>query len=162
MAPSTYSYQLDESTETESTREVLNLEAEALVLDSRFQLKSGEIVTPFRVHFVRGSPSATGIGGPLYIPVHEACLHIANKFIERRTQRGEEAELAGNGVSSIRNLWEVLYRRVYGSPNPSRMGYLPEPHDYYGGKLCRGLDWEPENDPESGKVSNRQHIFKSC
>lgn len=144
----TYFYHLGQNPPAESSRVVLSLEANIDCFSYEFQLQSGEVVNAIQVRCTRN------VGGHLYIPIHEACLHIAHRFIERATDKDQKEGPVVNGIDSIRSLWEVLYRRVDGSSNPIYVGYLPEPHDYYGGKLCRGLDWELPNDPEDGDVSN--------
>jgi hypothetical protein len=101
----------------------------------------------------------TSVGGALYLPVHEACLDIAHQFIKRATDKDKKTGALGNEINSMRNLWEVLYRRLNGSPIPPNIGFLPEPHDYYGGRLCRGTDWEPPNNPEDGEVSDYPHTI---
>lgn len=81
--------------------------------------ETGKEIHVFRVAFTRGKALGESRGGELYLPVHEACLEIADRFIE------------------------------YRADDPS----LPEPHDYCGGRICRGVDWECGDDPEAAKVN---------
>lgn len=55
-------------------------------------------------------------------------------------------------ISSLKQLWEVLYRRMPGTHYTPIEQTLPHPFDYYGGKSCRNLEWEPENGLEDSKV----------
>lgn len=59
-----------------------------------------------------------------------------------------------DGIISVKNLWEVLHRRLRGTAGVVPAWVLPEPHEYFGGRRCRNIDWEPEDDPEHAKVRN--------
>jgi hypothetical protein len=122
---------------------------------SRFIIdETGKEIYVFRVDVRRGKTPSESRGGDLYLPVHEVCLEIADRFIEFRAEDSRKnATSQLDGISSIKQLWEVLYRRLDGSPVQSNIRYLPEPHDYYGGRTCRGIDWVCGDDPEAVEVS---------
>lgn len=112
-----------------------------------FTLPSGEEVVPLYVEY-RPLRQAER-GSPLYLPVHRACLTVADRYIE-------SAALAPapmpDSITSTRQLWKVLYRRMPGSVGGC-VWELPEPHDYFGGALCRNVDWEAGDDPAAAMVS---------
>jgi hypothetical protein len=101
----------------------------------------------------RGQPLRRGQGGPLYLPVHRPCLHIADYFVESiDTSMHTFPEKYSGKITSIRQLWEVLSRRLVG--HEGRMWgpfSLQEPHDYFGGDLSR-FEWEPANEGSYGEV----------
>ena len=92
-------------------------------------------------------------GGSLHLPVHRSCLQLADRFVVSTKTSLAMAIVPPNGVTSILNLWEILYRRLPGSVNGRRTFNLPELHDYFGGQRCRNVYWEPEDDSEHGLVS---------
>ncbi|KAF2243545.1 hypothetical protein BU26DRAFT_609563 [Trematosphaeria pertusa] len=111
-----------------------------------FTLPSGEEVVPLYVEY-RPLRQAER-GSPLYLPVHRACLTVADRYIE-------SAALAPapmpDSITSTRQLWKVLYRRMPGSVGGC-VWELPEPHDYFGGALCRNVDWEAGDDPAAAML----------
>lgn len=121
------------------SRRVVSFEAEAVDDCYQFRLESSESVHHFELVLARPQGPGANFGGPLYLPVHETCLHIAHHFIRRAI---ENENTATNEINSFIGLWEVLYRRLDGMPHLSRIGFLPEPHDYFGGKRCRTMDAE--------------------
>jgi len=106
----------------------------------------------YRVHFPPEIVPKRTDRGTIYIPIHGTCFQIAEYFIQRTLTAPLNGDSSQIRIGSLRALWEVLYRRLRASGN--RIGILPEPHGYYGGKWCRGLDWEPENNPRDAEVSN--------
>jgi hypothetical protein len=97
-------------------------------------------------------PGAGPHGGPLYLPVHSLCLELSDRYIENATTSNQKAEeLPIDIVTSVKQLWEALYRRLFGSIIPEIGGELPEPHEYFGGRLCRNVYWELGDNPAHGK-----------
>jgi hypothetical protein len=142
--PPQYGCSLGPNPSPESERSVLRLEA-CWKSDNTFKLVgSGEEVIVFgpRPHC-----------GPLYIPVHGCCLQVVDRCIDSvRTSAHAWKVFPEDRIHSIKQLWEVLYQRVHGSLNHRGSWVLPEPHDYFGGIYCRGVDWESGNDPKHGEV----------
>lgn len=79
--------------------------------------------------------------GHLYLPVHEQCFQLAQRFIDGGPEEG---------ITSVKQLWEILLHRVQVN---STYYILPHPYEYYGGGGCRGVEWEPDDgEPEYGEV----------
>ena len=100
-------------------------------------------------------------GTPLYLPVHQSCMKLAELFINaykwRQLRRSVVPEY---DIASDKILWDVLHRRLYGADPHTQQWELPEPHDYFGGKRCRNTEWEPDNDSKEGIVSYFNHLSK--
>ncbi|KAI0965056.1 hypothetical protein F4678DRAFT_454043 [Xylaria arbuscula] len=91
-------------------------------------------------------------GGPLYLPLHKLCYQLAERFIDSRAEFQDITGVnPGDEISSIKQLWEVLYRRMPGSFLSSEY-ILPDPYEYYGGRGCRNVYWEPDDDPADGQL----------
>lgn len=147
-----YFHYLEDKTTIEPTRKVLILEAE-MKIDEGARLKSGKVVAPFDLNIADGEKSNPGrqARGYLYFPVHEACLHIARHFIRRMNEQGGEENSFGKEINSMRNLWEVLFQRLPSGGTGSMP--LPESNEYYTNPTCRGIEWDPWNNPTDGEVS---------
>jgi hypothetical protein len=97
-------------------------------------------------------------GGPIYLPAHHHCLHIAQLFVQNvEISEHTTLEEYRSKITSIRQLWEVLHRRLDGYILANQY-ILQEPHDYFGGGLCRNSEWEPSNDTVYGEVRIYLHI----
>lgn len=105
------------------------------------------------VHLERNPlPPGKTQGGPIYLPIHGHCVHIADCFVHS-VDRGLQIvpqEDHGN-ITSICQLWEVLYRRLDGYISANEYRIL-EPHDYFAGSSCRKLEWETDEDELEGEV----------
>jgi hypothetical protein len=149
---SLYAFHLGRNPPEEAQRSVLRLNAHAHGTSQFDLLGSGERVNAMCVEIERKTPTIDH-GGPLYLPVHSLCLQLADRFIDSMgTSVNTSQVLPGGRITSIKQLWEVLYRRLYGSLFPYRTWELPEPHDYFGGRRCRNVDWEAGDDLEHGEV----------
>lgn len=144
---SLYAFHLGPNPPKEAQRSVLRLDAHAHGTSQFDILGSGERVNAMCVKIERKTP-AIDHGGPLYLPVHKLCLQLADCFIDSMgTSMHMSQVLLNDRITSIKQLWEVLYRRLHGSA-----WVLPEPHDYFGGRRCRNIDWEALDDPDHGEV----------
>ncbi|KAK8002171.1 hypothetical protein PG991_014393 [Apiospora marii] len=141
----------------DSTRRVLELDAQCDD-NNRFQiLKSGETVEAF---YVRPDVLTPGpnVGGPLYMAVHAPCITLARRFIESRgeeqqQQQGDSFHMGPDDEPrSIKQLWQVLHRRIRGTLPLVSEYLVEEPHDYFGGRFCRNIYWERDDDPEYGQL----------
>lgn len=114
---------------------------------NRFQLlDSGETVAAFSI----GSYDS---GEPLYLAVHRLCTQLAERFIDSRADSHDTFQIGPHDeISSLKQLWEVLYRRMPGTMQLTSEYILPEPYDYYGGRNARNVEWECDDDPEYGLV----------
>ncbi|KAI0469712.1 hypothetical protein GGR56DRAFT_662030 [Xylariaceae sp. FL0804] len=124
-----YALELGSNIPHESQRRVLELDAQ-YEEHNRFTIQeSGKTVAVFVVG--AGSPAVThGSDGCVYLAVH---------------QIGPEDQ-----ISSVKTLWAVLFSRMPGSRPGDDRSELPDPHDYYGGRGCRNVYWESDDDPEYG------------
>ncbi|KAF2109996.1 hypothetical protein BDV96DRAFT_651557 [Lophiotrema nucula] len=113
-----------------------------------FYLHSGGKTRPLSVDATRLNPDAWQ-GAPLYLPIHIACCEIALTFIEHGRSEANPDPCA---ISSMSHLWDVYYRRMPMWPIHAVERQLPEPDDYQVGYQCRGLDWQPEEAPESAAL----------
>jgi hypothetical protein len=110
---------------------VLRLDTHALGAAQFGLLGSGERVNAMCVEIGRETP-AIDRGGPLYLLVHSLCLQLADCFIDSiGTSTHPPQALPSDRITSIKQLWQVLYRRLYGSLFPYRTWELPEPHEYF-------------------------------
>ena len=145
-----YAYYLGRNPPADTDRNVLRLDAHAddgTVFEIR---ATGDRVIPMEVDL---QPNSRG-SGPLYMPMHRSCLTVADHFIGSMaltTQSSQSQD--GIRITSIKQLWEVIYRRVPGSWHCSTW-VPPEPHDYFGGRSCRNVDYEPGDDEEFAKVQS--------
>ncbi|KAI0017071.1 hypothetical protein F4780DRAFT_796877 [Xylariomycetidae sp. FL0641] len=90
-------------------------------------------------------------GGSFYLAVHNMCMSLVERFTDHRSMASAASQMAPqDGISSISQLWEVLYHRFPGWDDSAYI--LPEPHDYYGGRGCRNVYWGADEDPEYGKL----------
>ncbi|KAK8076287.1 hypothetical protein PG994_003559 [Apiospora phragmitis] len=55
-------------------------------------------------------------------------------------------------IRSIKQLWQVLHRRMLGTLPVVGEYLIEEPHDYFGGRLCRNVYWELDDDPKYGQL----------
>ena len=149
---SAYAFHLKSSPAEEAARTVLRIDARPLGGADFNPLEFRGIVKAMCVQ-VHPSPFNRH-GGHLYMPVHKLCLHIAERFIESRTaiERTTPESLHCKSITSLRTLWEVLHRRLYGSDSTDPDFTPEEPHEYFGGSECRNNEWEPLNDPSHGLV----------
>lgn len=120
-------------------------------------LASGEHVDAMRVALQQKKPKPDH-GAPLYLPVHPLCLQLADRFVDSVETSMLKAQIIPlDGITSVKNMWEVLHCRLRGTFDGVPAWVLPEPHEYCGGRGCLNIDWEPGDDPEHAKVS-----FSSC
>lgn len=149
-----YSFHLGPDPPEEGQRSVLRLEARSHGTRSFALLESDEHVDVMCVAIQLRKPTPNH-GAPLYLPVHRLCLQLADRFIDSIESSSLMAQVIPlDGITSVKNLWEVLHRRLRGTAGGAPAWVLPEPHEYFGGRRCRNIDWEPEDDPEHAKVSN--------
>lgn len=132
------------------TRQILTLSA-SYHYGQYFKLRTGEVVEALLVpgHYI---DPGTVCGGPLYLPVHKACLKVSQHFINKASSAQTIAN--PSSITSMHSLWEVLYQRMPGQINEFEPE-LSEPHAYYGAQRCRNIEWEPEDDKEVAKVNRR-------
>lgn len=116
-------------------------------LNGTFRVAQGQTVTSLCI-----TPKPFEQCGPIYLPVHRACLEIAARFIHTsQLSQRDTGTSDASFIISVLQLWELLYCRLSGiRDNGDWM--LPETHDYLGAGICRGIDWEPENDAEYGAL----------
>lgn len=74
-------------------------------------------------------------GAPLYLPVHRSCLDLVTVFLSSSAATSVYigVERPEGSVTSLKQLWEVLYRRVPWNMYGQTWG-LPEPHSYFAGR----------------------------
>ncbi|KAI1393090.1 uncharacterized protein F4822DRAFT_393052 [Hypoxylon trugodes] len=153
QAPSgSYALDLGPNPPTELKRRVLRLDSEYSEHNQFKILESGATVSAFTVG--AGSPTSTVTsGGTFYLAVHGVCNQLAEHFIDSRAEARDTFQIGPQDkISSIKQLWEVLYRRMPGSTPLNSEYILPEPHAYYGGRYCRNVYWEPSDDLEYGEL----------
>jgi hypothetical protein len=150
-------YNLGPDPPDEARRRVLRLDA---VYDDNsnynyiqyFKLaESGQKLRPMTVDLDSISVPETD-GSPLYLPSHLRCVHIADCFVHSIDTGVLAAPEEDHGkITSIRQLWEVLYRRLPGYEDANEY-WSAEPHDYFAGRSCRKADWEYGEDEMEGEV----------
>jgi len=159
---SSYAFHLGPNPPEEPQRSVLRLDAHAYDTYQFDLLGSGKRVDVMCVEIDQKTPAITH-GGALYLPVHSLCVQLADRFIDSMgTSIHTSQVLPSDRIHSIKQLWEVLYRRLNGSLSFVRTWILPEPHDYFGGRECRNVYWEPWD--EHGQVhtftlSTNTHVY---
>lgn len=137
---------------------MLRLDARSHGTASFVLLASGERVDAMRVALQLKKPTPDH-GAPLYLPVHPLCLQLADRFVDSvETSLLMAQIIPPDGITSVKNLWEVLHRRLRGTAGGGPAWVLPEPHEYFGGRRCRNIDWEPGDDPEHAKVSRASYL----
>ncbi|KAI9643087.1 hypothetical protein NHQ30_008822 [Ciborinia camelliae] len=120
----------------------------------------GKRVTAFAVETQKFTPSPIqNGGGDLFIPIHEACMEVTENYftttskLQLSNKQAEERVPTDDRITDIYSFWEVLYRRLFGETVPLSYPYiLDEPHDYYGGRSCRNVYWEPDDDETFGPL----------
>ncbi|MCJ1329976.1 hypothetical protein MMC10_006657 [Thelotrema lepadinum] len=153
-----YPFDLGPNPPEESQRSVLRLDAVSSDGSTSFvTTESGKQVEAMRVDLSPLSPILDH-GGLLYLPVHRSCLQLADQFIASTKSSPFMTGTPQDGITSIMNLWETLYRRLRGDVLCSRTFILPELHDYFGGRLCRNVDWERSSDPEHGLLHEQNPL----
>ena len=135
----------------ESQRCVLRLDAVSSEGSTSFIIS--ESVERVKVMLVDLPQRSRDHGGPLYLPVHRSCLGLADRFFISTKTSLSMTGIPPNGVTSVLNLWEILYRRLPASIHSWPRFELPELHDYFGGRHCRNVYWSARDDPEHGLVS---------
>ncbi|KAI0802905.1 hypothetical protein GGR55DRAFT_402847 [Xylaria sp. FL0064] len=138
-----YAYALDSNSADVVPSHVLQFEA-SYDDHNRFPVTElGTAIEAFSVH-----PE----GSPLYLAVHKLCYQLAERFIDSRAKPQGTFRMPPVGeISSVERLWEVLCRRLPGSFFPSQY-ILPDPYEYYGGRGCRNVYWEPDDDPGDAQL----------
>lgn len=95
---------------------------------------------------------------PFYLAAHSGCFVLAKHFIRTRAVVRNTFNIGPeDDISSLEQLWEVLYRRMPGDCYHPSETVLPDPFDYYGGKSCQNVEWEPEYGPEISEVGDKLH-----
>ncbi|KAI6081518.1 hypothetical protein F4821DRAFT_25144 [Hypoxylon rubiginosum] len=147
-----YALDLGPDPAVESQRHVLQLDAQYYE-HNRFKiLESGDVVSAFTVGGDLPTPAVTS-GGSLSLAVHRLCNQLAERFINSRAKSHDTFQMTSQDeISSVKQLWEVLCHRMPGTTPLTSQYILPEPHDYYGGRYCRNVEWEPEDDPGYGEL----------
>lgn len=78
-------------------------------------------------------------GGPISLPSHLGCVHIADCFVHSIDTDVHAAPEEDHGkITSIRQLWEVLYMRLEGYIDTNEYA-LAEPHDYMAMTIFQGV-----------------------
>lgn len=155
-----YSFSLGHHPPEEDQRSVLRLKASSDETSSFTILKSGERVEVMCVAIQRRTPSRDH-GAPLFLPVHPLCLQLADRFIDSMETSLLMAQvIPPDGITSVKNLWEVLHRRLPANSTCFPAWALPEPHEYFGGRRCRNVYWAPGDDPEHAEVSYSTYLIK--
>lgn len=148
-----YPFHLGPDPPKEVQRSVLRIDPRSHGTASFVLLASGEHVDTIRVAIQQKKPKPHH-GAPLCLPVHPLCLQLADRFVDIVETSLLKAQIIPlDGITSIKNLWEVLHCRLRGTVDGVSAWVLPEPHEYFGGRRCRNIDWEPGDDPEHAKVS---------
>ena len=147
-----YPYNLGPTPPEEGLRSVLRFDASTKEGTNSFVLSdSGECVD---VMCVKGHPRpGPDHGASLYLPLHRLCMQVADNFIDSvPVSLIMTHVVTSDGITSTKNLWEVLSHRLQGDRMgvPSRA--LTEPHDYFGGQECRNVYWD--SDDKYGEVSS--------
>ena len=100
-------------------------------------------------------------GAPLFLPVHPLCLQLADRFIDSMETSLLMAQvIPPDGITSVKNLWEVRHRRLPANSTCFPAWALSEPHEYFGGRRCRNVYWAPGDDPEHAEVSYSTYLIK--
>lgn len=134
-----YSFNLGPHPPEEDQRSVLRLEARSDDTTSFYILKSGEHVKVMCGAIQLRNPSPDH-GAPLFLPVHPLCLQLADRFIDSMETSLLMAQvIPPDGITSVKNLWEVLHRRLPGTSFCVSTSVLPEPHEYFGVIRCRDI-----------------------
>lgn len=155
-----YSFSLGYHPPEEDQRSVLRFKACSDETSSFNILKSGEHVKVMYVDVELRTPSPDH-GAPLFLPIHPLCLQLADRFIDSMETSLLMAQvIPPDGITSVKNLWEALHRRLPGTSSCVPASALLEPHEYFGGRRCRDVYWEPGDDPEHAKVSYSTYIVK--
>lgn len=109
-------------------------------------LKWDEEVKPSIPDYLSSHPR----GGSLYLPVHNVCLQLADRFIDTvSTMESAVMDTTSRRITSKLQLWEVLCRRV---DQFGRDTMANEPHSFFlppESQSC--MPWEPVYD--SGEFS---------
>ncbi|CAD6448846.1 2c32b9f9-58ea-41c5-b5c0-bee8a9c3e35d [Sclerotinia trifoliorum] len=126
----------------------------------------GQTVTAFAVKTQNSTPSPIrNGGGDLFIPIPEACMEIAEHYFTAAhdsSTSGKETFSTNGKVTDVHSLWEVLYRRLLGEAVPLSNPYiLEESHDYYGGRKCRNIYWEPDDNEVFGPLLEANPLSNS-
>lgn len=85
-------------------------------------------------------------GGSLYLPVHNVCLQLADRFVDTiSTMESAEMDTVSGKITSELQLWKVLCRRL---DQFGRDTMVNEPHNFFlpsDSQSC--MPWEPVYDP---------------
>ncbi|KAF7860312.1 hypothetical protein EAF04_008439 [Stromatinia cepivora] len=109
------------------------------------QTAFGQTVTAFDVKTQKSTPSPIrNGGGDLFIPIHEACMEIAENYFTTTSNpsTSEQETSPTNGkTTGIYSPWEVLYRRLLGE--------------------ARNAYWEPDDDEVFGPLLEANPLSNS-
>jgi hypothetical protein len=158
--PTSYAYTLDPNHPSRTERIILRLKATTSSDGTNpfTLLETGEKVNALIVDMYPFGPGIND-GGPLYIPAHRLCLEVADHFVNSQDPTAQKSRLrAGDKVTSTIEMWELLYRRIPQSLF-SIEWVVREPHDYFGGRSCRNVYWEPDDDVEHAAVCELQALL---
>jgi hypothetical protein len=82
----------------------------------------------------------------LFLPVHEACLHVAKQVIRSRSRHLNADEYSGDLMAtSMSRLWNILQTRFEATKRSKLSWYIPYvfgPHNYYMKGSIDLYDWE--------------------
>lgn len=129
-----YAYHRKSTSSQDSSRIVLQLPARSLSDESNhFQLlQTNKQVAAFDLSF---DTSRRGIsqGSPLYLPVHQSCLDLVMIFISCSTDTSarNSAGVPNGSLTSLKQLWEILYRRLASDPTQRRTKVVNDPNRYF-------------------------------
>ncbi|KAF4615871.1 hypothetical protein G7Y89_g15245 [Cudoniella acicularis] len=93
----------------------------------------------------------------LYLPVHCLCVQLSDCFVEQMAIVTSEKNISTE-ITSIKQRWEVFYRRLLVSRPVRPIWGLPEPHGYFGGRRCRNLSWGPGEDLEESELFQQNPV----
>ncbi|KAG9949048.1 hypothetical protein KCU85_g4492, partial [Aureobasidium melanogenum] len=136
---------LAEHSSEQANRVLLRLDAEYDNDHRTFVLSKWDETV--RTSFPFGPSGGHFMGGSLLIPVHKACLQLADHFISIASISTSDAtETTSDRITSELQLWEVLCRRLdkFGD-----FGVAKEPHQFYVSlSVHSGMPWEREPEPD--------------
>ncbi|KAH8598387.1 hypothetical protein B0O99DRAFT_591687 [Bisporella sp. PMI_857] len=141
-----------------SKRRVLELNADYDELHGFTILQSSKKVDAFSMNADFFDRSVNG-GKPLSFAVHSLWIKLAKLFIAFRVETSDTFRMnEQDEISSIKQLWGVLYRRMPGTHLFAPEYILQELHDYFGGIGCRNVYRAPDENLVYGEVCTVQAV----
>ena len=138
-----YPLLLGPSPPDDSKRHVLRLNTRHVSRGYWKILDSGETIEPFTLMGEEDSPGIVEEGA-LYLIIHDRCIQLVERFIEKSVDQNTFHIHPEDEISSIKQLWQVMHRRMPGCHIYMPKNELPDPFEYYGGRGCRQRMWEDD------------------